>query len=138
MCASWRRGDRPPRVPRSPYPGRKPGSLTGPSFQFARKNLDLGTLSRHPGFEAAFRDLLRQHQVDLVHFHHTYLSAISLLEVALDLNLPVVLTLHDAWHLCPRLHCINDRGYCGGPEDLERCTACLESWLTHPHPGRPG
>jgi GT2 family glycosyltransferase/glycosyltransferase involved in cell wall biosynthesis len=72
--------------------------------------------------------------VDLVHFHHTYLSSISLLEVALDAGLPVVLTLHDAWHLCPRLHCINDQGFCGGPEDLARCTTCLSPYLQEPTP----
>ena len=122
-------GGPPSKGPGETVPWQETRLLDRPLYQFTRTNLDLGTLSRHPGFEAALRDLLRRHEVDLVHFHHTYLSAISLVEVALDLGLPVVLTLHDAWHLCPRLHCINDRGYCGGPEDLERCTACLESWL---------
>ncbi len=98
-------------------------------LQFTRVNQDFVALLRHPGFETAFRNILHQHRVDLVHFHHTYLSSISLLEVALDLGLPVVLTLHDAWHLCPRLHCFNDQGLCGGPEDLERCTKCLGPWL---------
>jgi glycosyltransferase involved in cell wall biosynthesis len=100
-----------------------------PLVQFARVNQDFVALLRHPGFETTFRNILQQHWVDLVHFHHTYLSSISLLEVALNLGLPVVLTLHDAWHLCPRLHCVNDQGLCGGPEDLERCTTCLEPWL---------
>ena len=122
-------GGPPSKGPQESVPWQETRLLDRPLYQFTRTNLDLGTLSRHPGFEAAFRDLLRRHEVDLVHFHHTYLSAISLVEVALDLDLPVVMTLHDAWHLCPRLHCINDRGYCGGPEDLERCTSCLESWL---------
>ncbi len=105
-----------------------------PFFQFARYNQDFLARFPHSGFEKAFTDILRQHQVDLVHFHHTYLSSISLLEVALDAGLPVVLTLHDAWHLCPRLHCVNDQGFCGGPEDLERCTACLGPYLQEPTP----
>ena len=123
-------GGPPSKGPQESVPWQETRLLDRPLYQFTRTNLDLGTLSRHPGFEAAFRDLLRRHEVDLVHFHHTYLSAISLVEVALDLNLPVVLTLHDAWHLCPRLHCINDRGYCGGPEDLERCTVAWSPGLT--------
>jgi len=90
-------------------------------LQFGRVNQDFAGLTRHPGFEAAFREILGQHPVDLVHFHHTYLSSISLLEVALDLRLPVVLTLHDAWHLCPRLHCVNDQNFCGGPEAPKTC-----------------
>jgi glycosyltransferase involved in cell wall biosynthesis len=124
----------PSQGPEEPVPWRETRLLDRPLFQFARVNQDLVTMSRHPGFDAAFRDILQQRRVDLIHFHHTYLSSISLLETGLNLGLPVVLTLHDAWHLCPRLHCINDRGYCGGPEDLERCAVCLEPWLDEPTP----
>jgi glycosyltransferase involved in cell wall biosynthesis len=119
----------PSRAPQEPIPWRQTHLLDQPLLQFSRVNHDLLTTFRHPGFEAAFRNILQQYQVDLIHFHHTYLSSISLLEVAVDFGLSVVLTLHDAWHLCPRLHCVNDQGFCGGPEDLERCTACLEPLL---------
>lgn len=98
-------------------------------LQFTRINLDFTVSLCHPGFENAFRQMLHRQPVDLVHFHHTYLSSISLIEVALDLGLPVVLTLHDAWYLCPRLHCTKDGSFCGGPEDLKRCSHCLEDWL---------
>jgi GT2 family glycosyltransferase/glycosyltransferase involved in cell wall biosynthesis len=110
-------------------PWRKTRLLDLPLLQFTLHNQDFLTHVHHPGFEAAFREILQRHPVDLVHFHHTYLSSVSLLEVALDQGLPVVLTLHDAWHLCPQLHCVNEQGYCGGPEDLERCTACLDPGL---------
>jgi glycosyltransferase involved in cell wall biosynthesis len=119
----------PSRGPQEAIPWRETRLGEQPLLQFTRINQDFGTLLRHPGFEVAFRNILQQHRMDLIHFHHTYLSSISLLEVSLNLGLPVVLTLHDAWHLCPRLHCVNDQGLCGGPEDLERCTTCLEPWL---------
>jgi len=114
---------------RDAIPWRETRLLDLPLLQFARHNQDFMTHVRHPGFDAAFRDILQRHPVDLVHFHHTYLSSISLLEVALEQRLPVVLTLHDAWHLCPLLHCINAQGFCDSPEDLDRCATCLESWL---------
>ncbi len=120
----------PCQEPKEAIPWRESRLQDLPLLQFARHNQDFLSHVHHPGFETAFREILQRHPVDLVHFHHTYLSSISLLEVALDQGLPVVLTLHDAWHLCPQLHCINDQGYCGGPEDLERCTTCLESGLT--------
>lgn len=119
----------PSEGPQDAVPWRKARLLDLPLLQFTRHNHDFLTHVKHPGFEAAFREILHRYPVDLVHFHHTYLSSISLLEVALDLGLPVVLTLHDAWHLCPQLHCINAQGYCGGPADLDRCTACLEPGL---------
>lgn len=103
------------------------GELAGlPFLYFTRINPDVGLSLNHPGFNSAFRDLLRQHSFDLVHFHHTFLSSISLLKVAQDSGLPVVLTLHDAWHLCPRLHLMNGQGRCSGPESPEKCAACLE------------
>jgi GT2 family glycosyltransferase/glycosyltransferase involved in cell wall biosynthesis len=101
-----------------------------PFLTFSHKNQGLANL-RHVGFEAAFREILKTNSFDLVHFHHTYLSAISLLGVALKSGVPAALTLHDAWHLCPRLHCVNDQGPCGGPESPEKCAACLMP-LLHP------
>lgn len=110
-----------------------PGELSGlPYLRFTRINPDVGLSLSHPGFDTAFRGLLHQNAFDLVHFHHTFLSCISLLKVAQDAGLPVVLTLHDAWHLCPRLHLMNSQGRCSGPESPEKCAACLE-----PPEGRP-
>jgi len=119
----------PAEGPREAVPWRETRLQDLPLLQFTRHNHDFLTHVHHPGFDAAFREILHRHPVDLVHFHHTYLTSISLLETALELGLPVVLTLHDAWHLCPRLHCVKDLGFCGSPEDLDRCTACLEPGL---------
>lgn len=115
-----------PEVPISWRQGRLAGL---PFFQFARINQDFSANLAHPGFEAAFREILARHPVDLVHFHHTFLTSISLLEVALEAGLPVVLTLHDAWHLCPRLHCLGPHGPCTGPESVKKCVDCLSPWL---------
>ncbi|MDI6853137.1 MAG: glycosyltransferase [Deltaproteobacteria bacterium] len=102
------------------------GDLSGlPFFSFNRMNPDILASLEHPGFEAAFKNVLKHHPVDLVHFHHTYLSSISLINVAREAGLPVVLTLHDAWLLCPRLHLMTDQGRCSGPESPEKCAACL-------------
>lgn len=96
-----------------------------PFLSFTRTNPDPLYSLEHPGFEAAFREILSAHAFDLIHFHHTYLSSISLLRVAQEAGLPVVLTLHDAWLLCPRLHLVTDQGPCSGPEAAEKCASCL-------------
>ncbi len=115
--------------PAAPTEARIPWQLTElagfPCLRFARCNPDLVSGLRHPGFEAAFREMLARHPFHLVHFHHTFLSSMSLPQVALDAGLPTVLTLHDAWHLCPRLHCLNAAGFCGGPVSTRECAACL-------------
>jgi glycosyltransferase involved in cell wall biosynthesis len=103
------------------------GELSGlPLLSFTRANPNPLLSLRHPGYEAAFRGILAHHRFDVIHFHHTYLSSISLLREAQQAAVPVVLTLHDAWHLCPRLHLVNDQGLCPGPESPEKCAACLE------------
>ncbi len=111
------------------------GELAGlPSLFFSRTNQDLCASLSHPGFDAAFRQLLTSLSFDVIHFQHTYLSSISLLRVAHAAGVPTALTLHDAWHLCPRLHLVNDEGRCSGPDSLEKCAACLESQASVPGP----
>jgi GT2 family glycosyltransferase/glycosyltransferase involved in cell wall biosynthesis len=107
------------------------GELSGlPFLSFTRMNPDIQGSVEHPGFEEAFQDILQSHPVDLVHFHHTYLSSVSLLKSAQKAGLPVILTLHDAWLLCPRLHLMTDQGLCSGPESPEKCAACLEPFAS--------
>lgn len=54
--------------------------------------------------------------------------------MALKAALPVVLTLHDAWHVCLRLYCQNSEGTCTGAESVEKCTACITPLLAHNTP----
>ncbi|MGQ9688251.1 MAG: glycosyltransferase [Desulfobaccales bacterium] len=111
--------------PHSPVRVREERLAGLPWFQFSGCNRDFFTHLSHPSFEAAFWEILERQQVDLVHFHHTYLTCLSLLQKALQFPLPVVLTLHDAWHVCPRLHCQSPEGTCSGAESVDKCTACL-------------
>jgi glycosyltransferase involved in cell wall biosynthesis len=62
------------------------------------------------------------------------MSSISLIQLAREAGLPVAVTLHDAWHICPRLHCVNGAGFCGGPDSAEKCAACLEGAVPAPGP----
>jgi glycosyltransferase involved in cell wall biosynthesis len=94
--------------------------------EFARCNPDF-TAIRQAGFERALEAILERYPQDIVHFHHTFLSSLSLMEVALNRGLPVVVTLHDSWHLCPRVHPYTAAGACPGPDSLERCATDLES-----------
>lgn len=80
----------------------------------------------NPAYNLAFDQILQHLPVDLVHFQHTYQLSLSLIEVALQRKLPVVVTLHDAWYLCPRLHGYAQGQVCSGPDDLTKCCHCLE------------
>lgn len=89
------------------------------------------TLSQ-PEAEAAFAAFLAAGRYDLVHFHHTLRFPMSLVAVAGAAGVPVALTLHDFWLICPRTHLFiaPGRPACDGPESAAGCAACLmgEAW----------
>ncbi|MEW6072141.1 MAG: glycosyltransferase, partial [Planctomycetota bacterium] len=66
---------------------------------------------------------------DVLHVHHPTAFGIGALRAAERAGVPLVLTLHDYWALCPRGQMMRpDRGVCARPEP-SRCGACLaETW----------
>ena len=81
-----------------------------------------------PAVEQVFERLLREQQIDVVHFQHTWVGLpFSLPAVARAAGAVVCLTLHDFWFACARTHLFieRERRICSGPESNEKCTACL-------------
>ncbi len=77
------------------------------------------------------RELLVRQAVDLIHiFHPMTLSPLA--EVAVENDIPMVLTLTDFWLMCPRTNLLtNDNGQCMGPGKSVKCVrdGCLgEDW----------
>jgi len=104
-----------------------------------------------PQMEARFRAFLWGKQPDLVHFHHFTRLSTTLIDVCVELGIPVVLTLHDYWLQClrgQRYHPI-DQEVCD-VLDRSRCVKCLHPlWPTllpldadeeqaDPYDARPG
>ncbi|OGW37107.1 MAG: hypothetical protein A2Y97_02390 [Nitrospirae bacterium RBG_13_39_12] len=84
--------------------------------------------------ENIFSKILNSEMPDLVHFQHTaYLSA-RLPEVANQLNVPNIFTLHDYWYMCFRSQLIRPlKGPCPGPSDGVYCATCFDP--VHPNHG---
>jgi glycosyltransferase involved in cell wall biosynthesis len=79
----------------------------------------------NPSLGAWFGQFLNEHQPDLVHFQAGYLLTGSVLEAAQAADVPTVLTLHDYWFLCPRIHLQRpDGSLCGVPDDPAECAWC--------------
>jgi glycosyltransferase involved in cell wall biosynthesis len=71
-------------------------------------------------------DLLRRQGFDLVHLHSGYLTGGAVLEAARACGVPVVITLHDYWFICPRITLQQpDGSICSGPETPAKCALCL-------------
>jgi len=73
-----------------------------------------------------FEGLLDAINPDIVHFHHLLDLSASLIEIVKLRGLPVVLTLHDFWFICPRINLLkSDYSVCKGPDiRSENCFKC--------------
>ncbi len=73
-----------------------------------------------------FGRFLEEHRPDLVHLQGGYLLTGSVARAAQAAGLPVILTLHDFWFLCPRIHLQRPDGtLCEVPDDPAECAWCL-------------
>jgi len=75
-----------------------------------------------------FAQYLEHTRPDLVHFQAGYLIGVAPLRVAVDAGMPVVLTLHDYWFICPRITLLRgDGALCHAvPDDPADCAWCLQ------------
>ncbi len=82
----------------------------------------------HPFLDEAFQRVLTDSRPDVVHVQHVIHLSGSVLRTAAQLGYPVVLSLHDFFFACARIHLIDNRSrLCPGPDRGERCIACLQT-----------
>jgi len=81
----------------------------------------------NPLLEAWFRDHLDKRRPTLVHFHSGYLMGAGPLRAVRQAGVPMVLTMHDYWFLCPRHTLLrSDGSLCTEiPADPGVCARCV-------------
>ena len=85
----------------------------------------------HPFLDAAFQRVLTDTRPEVVHVQHVIHLSGSVLRTADQLGYPVVLSLHDFFFACARIHLIDNHSrLCPGPDRGERCIACLHTETT--------
>ena len=79
--------------------------------------------------EAYFSELIVEHKIDLVHFHHLFGHPLAFLKVPALEGVPSIVTAHDFYLICSHYHLENERGeYCGVDRNgLANCDECLLS-----------
>ncbi len=80
-----------------------------------------------------FKEIIQNIKPDLIHFQHVaYLSG-NLPEIAHQLHVPSIFTLHDYWYICFRSRLLRpDCGICPGPSEGARCATCDGESLPNP------
>ncbi|MBU0754781.1 MAG: glycosyltransferase family 4 protein, partial [Planctomycetes bacterium] len=83
----------------------------------------------NPGAEQAFCKVLDEIRPDLVHVHHLMYLSLKLPAIAKARGIPVVMTLHDFYLICPRNGqlLLPDGTACPGPEAGD-CPECLSQY----------
>lgn len=75
-----------------------------------------------------FDRVLAEFKPDIIHFHHTVYLSGEMVFLAKKRSIPIVLTVHDFWFLCHKLHLLTWHGnQCNGPQNVAKCAICLGS-----------
>lgn len=80
----------------------------------------------NPDIGAWLEGFLREQSPDVLHVNSGYLLSASVIQAGRAADVPVVLTLHDYWFLCPRLHLQRPNGTLTVlPNRPAECAWCL-------------
>jgi len=85
----------------------------------------------NPEAELLVRRHLETVRPDVVHVHHWLRLTNNIVSLAAELGIPAVVTLHDLWTSCARLHRQHRLGhFCQEPPSPSLCHSCVErsSW----------
>ena len=75
-------------------------------------------------------DILTNFEIDIVHIRHLINHSFDLPQIAKKLNIPVVLSMHDFYFLCPFYTLLDENNnYCGGicPDNNKNCYVPMNS-----------
>jgi GT2 family glycosyltransferase/glycosyltransferase involved in cell wall biosynthesis len=74
---------------------------------------------RSDEYDAVAAEWLSRYSIELVHLRHLVWHGLGLVDVAKDLDLPVVFSFHDFYTICPSVNLVDERNvYCAG-----KCTS---------------
>ncbi len=80
----------------------------------------------NPAIGAWFVEFLGRVQPDIVHINSCYLLSVSTIAATKEHLLPLIVTLHDFWFVCPRITLLKPTGtLCTVPENVAECAWCL-------------
>lgn len=91
------------------------------------KSIQIKNTYLNRSIEQKFMELLIRTKPDIIHFHNLWkFRSARLVDIAHQLNIPIVMTLHDYWFLCPFSTMVNyENNVCNMPEPTE----CYKCWV---------
>jgi glycosyltransferase involved in cell wall biosynthesis len=81
-------------------------------------------------YEHIIRTILVGFKIDLIHVHHTLGQTLDIFYEAFKCKIPVAVTLHDFYYLCPTINLLDiNLKYCKGILEEQRCLHCMHCKL---------
>ncbi len=105
-------------VPGFPYPVR--------AFSIHPRDTDrLAKNYWNPDLDEPFRDICQAFRPDIIHFQHCIRLSVSLIHTACESGVPVFMTLHDFWFVCPGIIMLDMKNSpCTRHHNIPYCWLC--------------
>lgn len=93
------------------------------------ENFDV-TRFRSIKYRHILNNILISFNIDLIHVQHTKNHTFDIFYAAKEFNIPICMTLHDYYYICPTINLLNhELKYCHGIINDDFCTQCLNKKL---------
>jgi len=82
------------------------------------------------------RMILKEFDINIVHVNSTVGHTFDIFNIPKLLEIPLIFTVHDFYHICPTFHMVDERGiYCKGCELGQEREGCLKNhpYIDHPN-----
>ena len=81
-----------------------------------------------PIHEKIYELILRAFAIELVHVHHTMWMPLNIYNVADNMNIPIIMSIHDYYYVCPQLIMLSPKGeLCSKDSCKLDCQECLKN-----------
>jgi glycosyltransferase involved in cell wall biosynthesis len=99
-------------------------------YRFPMKTFEPYTLNNEEYANIMIK-FIHTFDIDLIHVHHLMGHSFDIFQIAEELKVPILYTIHDFFCICPRVNLINEKGkYCNKP-GLAECNLCLSNFYYH-------
>ncbi len=81
----------------------------------------------HKNYKQILQKIITTFKIDFAHIHHLLFHPLSTIRYLHETNIPVALTVHDFFLVCPSINLLNHKWeLCDGSKDEKECSACAK------------
>lgn len=91
------------------------------------KNYETLDVDTSNWIDRLFCDFIKQHEIQIIHINEIFGFSSSMINVARQQGIKVVITVHEYWWLCPHRVMVDfNNKICKGPSNMQKCSFCIQ------------